>query len=498
MTNVDLSIEAPLQIVPRIYPSLATCKRIYQGCLLVADTLMLVLAFTLAYWLRFTVGIAVSADVPPVWQIYATVIAFVTPAWLALFTLLKLYDFDYLLGGTTEYTRIINGCTSGVIFLILANFLFEDFRIARGWLVMSWLLAIVLVCGARLLLRRMAYTMRRRGYFISPVVIVGTNNEAVSLAAQLQESIYSGVSVMGFIGEYGYKPNQPTLTKLAGLPILGTLNNLPDVIKHNQIEQVIIATTALTREQRLETALQLFEMPNVDMTMSSGLYEIFTTGMRVTTKNSVPLLTANRLRLDPVELTLKSLLDYTMIFLAAPALLTLFLVIGVMVKLDSPGPIFYRRRVLGVGGKEFDAFKFRTMVVNGDEMLAQYPEKVAELRATHKLREDPRITRIGHLLRRTSLDELPQLINVLLGQMSLVGPRMIHPDEGTMYGPYKSNLLTVKPGLTGLWQVSGRSDISYEERVRIDMHYIRNYNIWMDVQILFQTIPAVLGKRGAY
>ncbi len=170
-----------------------------------------------------------------------------------------------------------------------------------------------------------------------------------------------------------------------------------------------------------------------------------------------------------------------------------------IVKLDSPGPVFYRRQVLGVGGRTFGAFKFRTMYVNGNEILEQYPELKAELARTQKLKNDPRITRAGKFLRRTSLDELPQLLNVLLGQMSLVGPRMISPGEHDLYGRMKLNLLTVKPGLTGMWQVSGRSDLSYEERVRLDMYYIRNYSIWTDIQILFfQTLPAVTKGRGAY
>jgi lipopolysaccharide/colanic/teichoic acid biosynthesis glycosyltransferase len=154
---------------------------------------------------------------------------------------------------------------------------------------------------------------------------------------------------------------------------------------------------------------------------------------------------------------------------------------------------------MGVGGKEFDALKFRTMLVNGDALLAQQPAYLAELKKNHKLKYDPRITRVGRFLRRTSLDELPQLINVLLGDMSLVGPRMITAAEMAQYGLMQHNLLTVKPGLTGLWQVSGRSDLTYAERVRLDMHYIRNYSIWLDLQILFfQTLPAVLHGRGAY
>src|SRR5690606_28139292 len=161
-------------------------------------------------------------------------------------------------------------------------------------------------------------------------------------------------------------------------------------------------------------------------------------------------------------------------------------------------PIIYRRRVLGQGNKEFDAFKFRTMYVNGDDMLT--PMQRTYLAEHHKLKEsDPRVTPVGWFLRRYSLDELPQLINVLKGEMSLIGPRMITPMEKEKYGKWDMNLLTVKPGLSGLWQVSGRSDLSYEERVQLDMQYIRNYSIWMDLQILFfQTLPAVLRRTGAY
>jgi lipopolysaccharide/colanic/teichoic acid biosynthesis glycosyltransferase len=171
-------------------------------------------------------------------------------------------------------------------------------------------------------------------------------------------------------------------------------------------------------------------------------------------------------------------------------------------KLTDPGPIVYRRRVVGVGGKEFDAFKFRTMVVNSqevlEELLARDPEARAEYEQYYKLKNDPRITKIGAFLRKTSIDELPQLINVLRGEMSLVGPRMITMAEVEKYGKWGLNLHTVKPGITGLWQVAGRSDITYEERVRLDMRYIRNYSIWLDLQILFQTIPAVVMSKGAY
>ena len=153
---------------------------------------------------------------------------------------------------------------------------------------------------------------------------------------------------------------------------------------------------------------------------------------------------------------------------------------------------------MGLNEVKFDAFKFRTMYIDGDEILKQSPELQEKLNQEHKLQHDPRITRVGNVLRKLSLDELPQLINVLRGEMSLVGPRMISPKEMKKYGQWGLNLLTLKPGITGLWQVSGRSDIGYQERVKMDMYYIRNWNLWFDIYLLFQTIPAVLKGKGAY
>jgi len=153
---------------------------------------------------------------------------------------------------------------------------------------------------------------------------------------------------------------------------------------------------------------------------------------------------------------------------------------------------------MGTNGKQFDAFKFRTMALNGDEILAAYPELKQQLEHEYKIKNDPRVTRIGKFLRQYSLDELPQLFNVLLNQMSLVGPRMISPPEMDQYGSWGMNLLTVRPGITGLWQTSGRSDVSYEERIHMDMYYIRNWTIWNDLYILLTTIPAVIRKKGAY
>jgi len=195
---------------------------------------------------------------------------------------------------------------------------------------------------------------------------------------------------------------------------------------------------------------------------------------------------------------LKGLLDYVLVvpglLFAAP----LMLLIALLVKLDSPGPVIYRRRVLGQNGRLFDAYKFRTMYVNGEAILNQYPRLKAELERDYKLKCDPRVTRMGHVLRKFSLDELPQLFNVLRREMSLIGPRIITADEIGKYGRWGETLQEVLPGLTGLWQVNGRSNTTYDERVRLDMTYIHNWSIWLDMKIVLLTIPAVLKGDGAY
>ena len=197
-------------------------------------------------------------------------------------------------------------------------------------------------------------------------------------------------------------------------------------------------------------------------------------------------------------LFLKALLDYCIVIPGLLLISPLLLLLALMVKLDSPGPIIHRRRVLGRNGRVFYALKFRTMHVNGDEILARYPKLKQELDQNYKLKFDPRVTRVGAILRKYSLDELPQLFNVLAQDMSLIGPRIIAPDELVKYGPYGATLLTAMPGLTGLWQVSGRSDTTYDERVTLDMQYIHEWSLWLDIKILFRTPLVILRGDGAY
>ncbi len=463
--------------------------------LVAQDALLIFLAFGAAYFVRFTLQLPIFSAEARIDLAFYQRLAFIsTPMWVALFALFGLYNRKNLLGGTKEYALLFNAVTTGLVGIVFAEFMLPDLVLARGWLLLSWAFGFLFAAMGRFTLRRGVYALRKRGYFLTPAVIVGANPEGFSLAEQLRRWTTSGLQLIGFVDD-----ELPSNARyIANLPALGTLEQLDKLIARYNIEEIILTSNALPREKLLQVFQRYGTSPNVNVRLSSGLYEIITTGLEVKEFAFVPLLGVNKVRLTGLDLVLKTLLDYGIALSALVIGAPMLGLIALLIRLDSPGPIIYRRRVMGVNGKQFDAFKFRTMYVNGDEILARYPDLQEELRRTHKLKFDPRITRIGRYLRKASLDELPQFINVLRGEMSIVGPRMISPPEMEMYAKHGLNLLTVKPGITGLWQVSGRSDVSWEQRVRFDMHYIRNWSIWLDLQILFQTIPAVLRSRGAY
>jgi lipopolysaccharide/colanic/teichoic acid biosynthesis glycosyltransferase len=273
---------------------------------------------------------------------------------------------------------------------------------------------------------------------------------------------------------------------------------LGEIIEEYHIGEVILASSALSTRDYLREIFRTYGVSEkVNIRMSSGLYEIITTGLTISEFAYVPLVYVNKVRLAGVDRVLKLISDYLLAIGSLIVLSPFLMLISFCIKISSPGPVLHRRLVMGLNGKQFYALRFRTMVAKGDDVLDQHPELKRELQINHRLKNDPRITPIGAFLRKYSLDELPQLFNVLKRDMSLVGPRMISPEEATKYKQFAMNLLTVLPGITGIWQVSRRSDISYEERVRLDMYYVRNWSLWLDFQLLFQTIPTVLRAKGA-
>jgi exopolysaccharide biosynthesis polyprenyl glycosylphosphotransferase len=469
---------------------------LYIAVLIVADATMTFLAFLVAYYFRFEWFVqyfdpnAIISFERYRWLIYSMPFL-----WLLIFAFNGLYVKDNLLGGTREYSKVFRSASEGFLLIVIAGFLEPTLIIARGWLLLTWGVTFLFVATARFFLRRVVYFLRKQGFFLTPAVIVGANQEGRWLAEQLLQWETSGLHLVGFVDN----KIPVTFPLFHGLVSLGSADRLGEIIEQFNVGEVILASSAFsTRDYLLDIFRRYGVTDKVHIRMSSGLYEILTTSLTVNEFAYVPLVNVNKVRLTGIDNAVKFILDYILATASLILLSPFFLLIALLIKISSPGPVLHKRLVMGLNGKQFNALKFRTMVTNGDEVLDQYPELKEELRKNHKLKNDPRVTRIGAILRKFSLDELPQLFNVIKHDMSLVGPRMISPEEVSMYKQFDMNLLTVLPGITGLWQVSGRSDISYDERVRLDMYYVRNWSIWLDLQLLVQTIPAVLKSRGAY
>ena len=465
--------------------------KLFTALLIASDLLMVGAAFRVAYFVRFEMQIPIfKLAIVPSFDFYFHLVATLTPIWIVILALTGLYNRANLLGGTQEYSLVFTSTTISILLVVMAGFFGSDFAIARGWLVSTWVFAFLLVCSGRFVIRRGIYSLRRSGHFLSPTLIVGANEEGMMLAEQLADRAHSGMQILGFVGDEQGVHAVP--------PLLGSLNKLDEIIRATNCEEIILVTSAITRDNMVDIFKQYGLSSQINVRLSSGLYELITTSVQVREVASVPLVRINKVRLTGMDKILKTILDYGLTIPGLILITPVMLLIAAIVKLDSPGPIIYRRKVMGVNGKTFDAYKFRTMYVNGDEILEKSPELKAELALNHKLKKDPRVTRMGQILRKFSLDELPQLFNVLMHQMSLVGPRIISPEEMARYQQWGTNLLTIRPGISGLWQVSGRSDVSYEERVRLDMYYIRNWTVWLDINLLVRTLPAAIKGKGAY
>ena len=469
---------------------------VYKAILIINDVLMTFLALRVAYFVRFQTEFPLfKLDVVPKQPYYFSLAVIIVVLWVIVFTSAGLYNRQNLLGGTDEYSLVARATTIGFLVLIILGFLEPALIVARGWLLLAWGLTFFFAAIGRFVLRRVVYLMRRQGHFMSPTLIVGANDEGLSLGRQLLSWRTSGLNVIGFVD----KKLKPGTILFDNVRVLGKAEQLDEIVNQYSVKELVLASSAISSRDSMLDIFQRYGVDSdVNVRMSSGLYEIITTGLTVKEFAYIPLVGVNKVRLTGWDTFLKFGLDY---ILGIPLLILispLLLILAIWIKLDSPGPVLHRRRVMGVNNRQFDALKFRSMKINGDEILADYPELQNELLETHKLKDDPRVTRVGKWLRRFSLDELPQVFNVIKRDMSLVGPRIITPEEMSNYSHWGINLLTVKPGMTGLWQVSGRSDIIYKERVRLDMYYIRNWSIWLDLQLLLRTIPVVIRGSGAY
>lgn len=325
------------------------------------------------------------------------------------------------------------------------------------------------------------------------VLIVGSRGRAQDLVIALQKKMVWGIKVVGFVDPDASRVG----AKVLDIPVIGTIENIHDCLKNNVIDEVIVAIPRSLLNDA-EPIVIACEEEGIKLRFMADIFNVQVAKISLSSINGIPLLTMEPVAQDPQQLLAKRIFDLTCILFALPLLIPVFFIVAIIIKLDSPGPVFFIQPRVGMRKHVFPMFKFRSMHIDAEEQLKDIEHLNEAEGPIFKIKNDPRVTRIGNFLRKTSIDELPQLINVLRGEMSLVGPRpMSLRDVDLFERGIQRKRFSVQPGLTCIWQISGRSNLPFEKWLELDLEYIENWSFWLDLQILFKTIPAVVKSRGA-
>jgi exopolysaccharide biosynthesis polyprenyl glycosylphosphotransferase len=421
------------------------------------------------------------------------------PGWLLLARLFGLYERDQQRtdhSTTDDLASIVNVVTLGTWLFVSAAWLLRFASPSFPKLLAFWALAIVLLATARTAARAFC---RRCPAYLQNTVVVGAGDVGQLVARKLRHHPEYGLNLVGLL-DAAPRAQHPAL---ADTPLLGSPADLPAIVQQQDVERVVFAFWDGGHEEMVELIRRLNEM-GVQVDIVPRFFDVVSKGADVHAVESIPLIGLPPFRLSTSAQLVKRALDVSASLVGLVLLAPLFALIGFLIKLDSPGPVFFRQVRMGRGDQPFRIYKFRTMAVDAEARKAELDD--LNMHAApggdsrmFKIVGDPRITRVGWLLRRHLFDELPQLINVLKGEMSLVGPRPLIPEEDRYVHGWARRRLDLKPGMTGLWQVLGRSAICFEEMVQIDYRYVMNWSLWLDMRLLLRTLPLMLkGARGAY
>ena len=462
----------------------ATCLAILTSvCWPIVDVAVVFGAFSVAYWIRF---IASDDEIAALgFDHYVRLALLIGLATSALFLLRGLYDASRQRSWPSRLYTIVSAVSTALVMAIAVSYVSGEPAYSRLWFAAGWSLAVAGLVTWRTIAGWVYTRVQVWLAHSRRVLIVGAN----VLGMQLCTSLGEGYEVVGYVD------NGTDLEGPLGVPLLGPIAQLEHLVHALAVDELIITLPSHRREQIGRIIARGFHhpltvkfLPEFGEVLSQQRLELHRVG-GVSFIGFAPVAIVS-----PAKRALDLLLTSTGLLLMAP----LLLVIALAIRLDSPGPVFFRQVRVGKNGRHFKMFKFRSMCVDAERRLAEIRDKNEATGPLFKMKADPRITRVGSFLRRWSLDELPQLFNVVLGDMSLVGPRPPIPSEVAEYEEWQLGRLRAIPGLTGLWQVSGRSEVPFYDMVRLDLHYIRNWSLALDLEILFRTVPAVLTNRGAY
>jgi exopolysaccharide biosynthesis polyprenyl glycosylphosphotransferase len=506
LSSVRATARVPAWVVPAV-----------RAALLAADCLVAAAAFIGSFVLRET-GPVFDASVNHwTWSAqfapYGALVLFVVPVRALVNSYYDLYRLRGEFSLVDEALRIFKATAIGSLlivaftFLYRGGFLFRAFSYSRPVFVLDFVLALLMFIALRIAVRGSQTLIRRRGINLIPTLVVGQGREAELFIREVQERPSLGYRIIGIVETE--KASQSAAREFAGVPILGNFEDLPETIRESRANEVVITDPSVSSDALFEVMMNIGRQRGVEFRIAPSLFNCLPRKTEIDQIGALPVITLFREPLSNSARIVKRVLDVVVSALAIAVLSPFWLLIALLIRLDSPGTVFYKQERVGMDGRVFLFYKFRSMHVNADDSAhRKYQERLIkgsadanlgdERKPVYKLSVDSRVTRVGGVLRRLSLDELPQLLNVLRGDMSIVGPRPPIPYEVEAYELWHRKRLDMKPGLTGLWQVSGRNRLNFEEMVRLDLYYIENWSLLLDLRIILRTLPVMLKGDDAY
>jgi exopolysaccharide biosynthesis polyprenyl glycosylphosphotransferase len=451
----------------------------------VTDWTCALAAGLLAYAARFETG----GHQPVRYLAASLILPFV---WLGTVLTAGGYHSRFIGVGTDEFRRIFNAgvfLTAAVAIVAYAT----KTDPARGYVVIALPSVTLFDLAARYTLRKRLHKIRAQGGCMRKVVVVGYPPVIDDIATLLRKETYHGLSVVA-----ACVVGATDASVIADVPVVGDLNSVPEVVRLFDADTVAVLACPEMAGDRLRRLAWDLEKTETDLCVAPALLDV--AGPRTTIRSvaGLPLLHMDHPEFSGGLRIVKAAFDKLAAVAALVVATPLLCLLALIIRLDDGGPALFRQTRVGKDGRNFSVFKFRTMVADAESRKADLVDRNQQQGPLFKIRNDPRVTRVGSWLRRWSLDELPQLLNVLTGEMSLVGPRPALPEEAAMYGDHVRRRLAVKPGMTGLWQVNGRADLSWDESVRLDLRYVENWSFMLDLQILWKTCAAIIRGSGAY
>ncbi|MDM7855462.1 sugar transferase [Cellulomonas alba] len=476
-------------------PAGASWASSYASRIAVSDAVCVVFAMVVAYVVRFdpSRGTVVAGDFAPS---YLSLSVGLAVAWLVALAVVRSRDRRVVGAGPGEYQRVFTATWRLFALVAIAAYMLK-MQIGRGYLAIAAPLGLALLLTGRAAWRRWLRRMRDQGEFRSGIVVIGHRAKAARLIEELNHAPHSGYTVVGVcVPEGEVAPNE----RIHGVPVLGSMNDAAHAAVDVGAAAVAVSgSDAVTSEAVRQLGWDL-EGTGIDLALTLALLDVAGPRVMLSPVNDLPLMYVDEPRFSGGRYVLKSAFDWVTALAITVVISPLLITIAVLVKATSPGPVFYRQERVGKDGRHFGMVKFRSMRRDAHSMLEAVlaAEGADSLGLFYKPKNDPRVTKVGRVLRRYSLDELPQLLNVLNGTMSLVGPRPQIDAEVALYDRRASRRLLVKPGLTGLWQVSGRSDLPPDEAIRLDVRYVENWTLFGDLLIMARTVKAMFAAEGAY